>query len=90
MTTGDLRLAAGNDLRIKAGVVGSSEGALVATAGNDIQVTAGEASQRVSSAGFSEHKGTFSRSSHTRRDDVVTTDVPSSRLSGDSVQQHAR
>lgn len=85
MADGNIRLAAGNDLDIKAAAVGSKTGALIGTASNDIHVRAGESTESVSSASFSEHKGTMSRSSHTRRDDVAESQVLSSRLSGDSV-----
>jgi filamentous hemagglutinin len=46
----NVRLAAGNDINIRAGAVASVDGALVATAKNDINVTAGQATTSVAAA----------------------------------------
>jgi filamentous hemagglutinin len=45
----NVRLAAGNDLNIRAGAVASVDGALVASAKNDINVTAGQSTTSVAS-----------------------------------------
>ena len=85
---GAVGLAAGHDLNIKAGAVGAG-GALTATAGNDINVTAGEATSNTSTASFRKKKSLFSSSSSTSRDDVATTEVLSSQLTGASIAMSA-
>jgi len=82
---GDVRLAAGNDLRIRAGAVASTDGALVATATNDIDVSAGRATSSVSTATQRSSKSLFRKSSSSTFDSTTTTEVLSSSLSGKSV-----
>ena len=81
----NVRLAAGNDLNIRAGAVASVDGALVATAKNDINVTAGQATTSVSAATQKSSKSLFKKSSSSTFDSTTTTDVLSSSLSGKSV-----
>lgn len=81
----NVRLAAGNDLNIRAGAVASVDGALVATAKNDINVTAGQATTSVLAATQRSSKSLFKKSSSSTFDSTTTTDVLSSSLSGKSV-----
>jgi filamentous hemagglutinin len=82
---GNVRLAAGNDLRIRAGAVASTDGALVATATNDIDVSAGQATSSVSTATQRSSKSLLRKSSSSTFDSTTTTEVLSSSLSGKSV-----
>jgi len=81
----NVRLAAGNNLNIRAGAVASVDGALVATAKNDINVTAGQATTNVSAATQRSSKSLLKKSSSSTFDSTTTTDVLSSSLSGKSV-----
>ncbi|WP_395351204.1 hemagglutinin repeat-containing protein [Variovorax sp. UC122_21] len=81
----DVRLAAGNDLSIRAGALASVDGALVATAKNDINVTAGQATTGVSVATQKSSRSLLKKSSSSTFDSTTTTDVLSSSLSGKSV-----
>jgi filamentous hemagglutinin len=81
----NVRLAAGNDLNIRAGAIASMDGAVVASAKNDINVTAGQSTTSVSSATQKSSKKLFKRSSSSTFDSTSTTDVLSSSLSGKSV-----
>ncbi|MGJ7500266.1 hemagglutinin repeat-containing protein [Variovorax sp. ZT5P49] len=81
----NVRLAAGNDLNIRAGAVASVDGALVATAKNDINVTAGQSTTSVTAATQRSSKSLFKKSSSSTFDSTTTTDVLSSSLSGKSV-----
>ncbi len=85
LADGAVRLAAGNDLNVKAGTVASGSGALVASATHDINLTAGRSTRSVGSASFNERKSLTSRSSNARQDDETTTDVVSSSLRGNTV-----
>ncbi|RYF54694.1 MAG: filamentous hemagglutinin, partial [Comamonadaceae bacterium] len=82
---GAVRLAAGNDLNLRAATVVSNNDALIATARNDIRVEAGQSSESLSSASFQKSKGLMSTSTHTRRDNIATSDVVASTLSGNTV-----
>lgn len=79
---GNVRLAAGNDLNIRAGAIASMDGALVATAKNDINITAGQATSSVAAATQSSSKSLFRKSSSSTLDSSSTVDVVSSSLSG--------
>ncbi|MCR8961061.1 hemagglutinin repeat-containing protein [Variovorax sp. S2] len=81
----NVRLAAGNDLNIRAGAVQSTDGALVATAKNDINLTAGQATTSVATATQKSSNGLFRKSSSSTLDSTATTEVLSSSLSGKSV-----
>ncbi|MEJ1162917.1 hemagglutinin repeat-containing protein [Variovorax sp. CCNWLW186] len=81
----NVRLAAGNDLNIRAGAVASLDGALVATAKNDINLTAGQATTSVTTATQKSSNGLFKKSSSSTFDSTTTTDVLSSSLSGKTV-----
>ena len=81
----NVRLAAGNDINIRAGAVASADGALVATAKNDINLTAGQATSIVSTATQKSSKSLFKKSSSSTFDSTSTTDVLSSSLSGKTV-----
>ena len=81
----NVRLAAGNDLNIRAGAVASVDGALVASAKNDIDVTAGQSTSSVASATQKSSKKLFKKSSSSTFDSTSTTDVLSSSLSGKNV-----
>ncbi|MDQ0027816.1 filamentous hemagglutinin [Variovorax paradoxus] len=80
-----VRLAAGNDINIRAGAVASVDGALIATAKNDINLTAGQATTSVTTATQKSSNGLFKKSSSSTFDNTTTTDVLSSSLSGKSV-----
>ncbi len=82
---GNVRLAAGNDLAIRAGAVASTGGALVATAGNDIRLTAGQATSSVATASASASSNLFHSQSASAFDSSRTTQVLSSSLSGNTV-----
>ncbi|HWT18673.1 MAG TPA: hemagglutinin repeat-containing protein, partial [Variovorax sp.] len=82
---GNVRLAAGNDLNIRASAVQSIDGALVATAKNDINLTAGQSTSSVSTATQKSSKSLFKKSSSSTFDSTSTTDVLSSSLSGKTV-----
>ncbi|MGJ7612142.1 MULTISPECIES: hemagglutinin repeat-containing protein [unclassified Variovorax] len=81
----NVRLAAGNDLNIRAGAVASMDGALIATAGHDINVTAGQATSSVAGASRRSSSTPFKKSSSSTLDSSSTTDVLSSSLSGKSM-----
>ncbi|MGJ7495942.1 hemagglutinin repeat-containing protein [Variovorax sp. RT4R15] len=81
----NVRLAAGNDLNIRASAVQSSNGALVATAKNDINITAGQATSNVATASVHSSGSLMRRSSTSTFDSTSTTDVLSSSLSGKTV-----
>jgi len=81
----NVRLAAGNDLNIRAGAVASVDGALVATAKNDINLTAGQATTSVATATQKSSNGLFRKSSSSTLDSTTTTEVLSSSLSGKAV-----
>jgi filamentous hemagglutinin len=81
----NVRLAAGNDLNIRAGAVASIDGALVATAQNNINVTAGQATSSVSTATQKSSKSLFRKNSSSTFDSSSSTEVLSSSLSGKSV-----
>ncbi|SOD25343.1 filamentous hemagglutinin [Variovorax sp. YR752] len=81
----NVRLAAGNNLNIRAGAVASADGALVATAGNDINITAGQATSSVAAATQRSSKSLFRSNSSSTLDSTSTVDVLSSSLSGKTV-----
>ncbi|MDQ0590732.1 hemagglutinin repeat-containing protein [Variovorax paradoxus] len=81
----NVRLAAGNDINIRAGAVASVDGALIATAKNDINLTAGQSTTSVSTATQKSSKSLFKKSSSSTFDSTSTTDVLSSSLSGKTV-----
>ncbi|QNK67635.1 hemagglutinin repeat-containing protein [Variovorax sp. PAMC26660] len=81
----DVRLAAGNDLNIRASAVQSLNGALVATAKNDINVTSGVATSNVATATVHSSSTLFTKKSSSAFDSSNTTDVLSSSLSGKSM-----
>jgi len=80
-----VRLAAGNDINIRAGAVASVDGALIAIAKNDINLTAGQATTSVSTATQKSSKSLLKKSSSSTFDSTTTTDVLSSSLSGKTV-----
>lgn len=81
----NVRLAAGNNLNIRAGAVASADGALVATAGNDINITAGQETSSVAAATQRSSKSLFRSNSSSTLDSTSTVDVLSSSLSGKTV-----
>ncbi|MCR8957637.1 hemagglutinin repeat-containing protein [Variovorax sp. S2] len=81
----NVRLAAGNDLNIRAGAVASLDGALVATAKNDINLTAGQSTTSVTTATQKSSKSLLKKSSSSTFDSTTTTEVLSSSLSGKAV-----
>jgi len=81
----NVRLAAGNDLNIRAGSVASLDGALVATAKNDINLTAGQATSSVTTASVSSSSSPLRKTSSSTFDSTSTTDALSSNLSGKTV-----
>jgi len=81
----NVRLAAGNDLNIRAGAVASLEGTLLATASNDINVTAGQATSSVAAVTQYSSKSLLKKSSSSTMDSSSTADVLSSSLSGKDV-----
>ena len=82
---GNVRLAAGNNLNIRAGAVQSVNGALVATAKNDINLTAGQATSSITTASVHSSNTLLKKSSTSTFDSSSTTDVLSSSLSGNTV-----
>uniref|UniRef100_UPI001B801E12 hemagglutinin repeat-containing protein n=1 Tax=Xenophilus azovorans TaxID=151755 RepID=UPI001B801E12 len=82
---GNLRLAAGNDLNIRASGVQSADGALVATAGHDINLTAGQASSMVATATVSHGGNALRRTSSSTFDASGQVDVLASSLAGNTV-----
>ena len=82
---GNVRLAAGNNLNIRAGAVQSANGALVATAKNDINLTAGQATSSITTASVHSSNTLLKKSSTSTFDSSSTTDVLSSSLSGNTV-----
>ncbi|WP_431112267.1 hemagglutinin repeat-containing protein [Variovorax paradoxus] len=81
----NVRLAAGNDINIRAGAVASLDGALVATAKNDINLTAGQATTSVTTTTQKSSDGLFRKKSSSTFDSTTTTEVLSSSLSGKAV-----
>lgn len=81
----NVRLAADNNLNIRAGAVASVDGALVATAKNDINIAAGQATSSVAAASQKSSNGLFRKSSSSTLDSTSTVDVLSSSLSGKTV-----
>ncbi|RST52324.1 hemagglutinin repeat-containing protein, partial [Variovorax sp. MHTC-1] len=81
----NVRLAAGNDLNIRAGAVASIDGALVATAKNDINLTAGQATSSIATATVSSSSSLLKKSSSSTVDSTSVTSVVSSSLSGNTV-----
>ncbi|MDM0030084.1 hemagglutinin repeat-containing protein [Variovorax saccharolyticus] len=81
----DVRLAAGNDLNIRAGAVASANGALVATAANDINISAGQATSSVATASVQSSGGLLKKTTTSTFDSTSTTEVLSSTLSGNTV-----
>ncbi|WGT61494.1 hemagglutinin repeat-containing protein [Variovorax paradoxus] len=81
----NVRLAAGNNLNIRASAVQSTDGALVATAKNDINLTAGQTTTSVATATQKTSNGLFRKSSSSTLDSTTTTEVLSSSLSGKAV-----
>lgn len=81
----NVRLAAGNDLNIRAGAVASVDGALVATAKNDINITAGQATSSVAAVAQKSSHGLFRKSSSSTMASTSTVDVLSSSLNGKTV-----
>jgi filamentous hemagglutinin len=82
---GDVHLAAGNDLNIRAGAVASADGVLLATAKNDINITAGQTTSSVAAATQRSSKSLFRSNSSSTLDSTSTVDVLSSSLSGKTV-----
>ncbi|SCX73130.1 hemagglutinin repeat-containing protein [Variovorax sp. EL159] len=78
-------LVAGNDVNIRAGAVGSTEGALIVTAKNNINLTAGQEVTSVASATQRSSKSLFRSNSSSTLDSTSTVDVLSSSLSGKTV-----
>ncbi|BEP41579.1 hemagglutinin repeat-containing protein [Variovorax sp. V15] len=81
----NVRLAAGNDVNVRAGAVQSVNGGLVVTATNDINVTSGQATTNTASATQKSSKSLFKKSSSSTMDTSATAEVLSSSLSGSSV-----
>jgi len=87
-TTGDLTLAAGNDLATRAANV-TSGGALTAQAGNDLSITAGEATTNMESYRKTKKSGFMSSTTKINRDAEQSTRALASTFSANSVTLEA-
>ena len=87
-TTGDLTLAAGQDLSARAASVNSA-GALDARAGRDLTIEAGLSAYEMTYDSETSRGGFFSSRSSSQHDAVSTTTAQSSTFSGDTVALRA-